>query len=443
VANGWDKNALMNAGTESKGPVLICFSGPDTGKRVAVRAQPVAIGKSAACEVASEDADVRERHVALQLRGGKICFKTAEGAVVFVDGQRLCEGELLAKEQLRIGRSLWRMEGAGGAGDFSTFIGNLGDKISEVAGTEKIEGFSAGEMFSEVLRKRTDEEMEAYFAVGTPATTPSLAEVNSSWPRPWLFVKIFGLAALAYFGLAFTYDLFNNDKLLPALMMIGAFVMPFSLLVFFFEMNVLRNVPLYQIMKMLLLGGVLSLFVALLLLTWASPNESWIGAVIVGVMEEAGKVAALLLVVNLPKYRWILNGMLFGAAVGAGFAGFESAGYAFHFGLETITVRAGLCIFGGHVLWCALEGAALWRVRGERQFEWAMLQDARFLRVFGLCAAMHAVWDAPFDLPMYLKHVALGFVVWVAVLSLIQAGLKQVREAQAVGATEFFRKQAG
>lgn len=320
-------------------------------------------------------------------------------------------------------------------------LGELGDKISEVAGVEKIEGFSAAAMFSEVFRKRTDEEMETYFAVGTPATTPKLAEVDPSWPRPWLFVKVFGLAVLAYFGLLFAYQMFNNSLMIPGLLTVGGFMMPFSLLILFFEVNVLRNVPLYQILKLLFLGGILSVIAALFLLTWTKPGESWLGAVVIGVMEEAGKVAALLLMVNKLKYRWTLNGMLFGAAVGAGFAGFESAGYALNYGLDNITRRAELCIFGGHVLWCALTGAALWRVRGEKQFEWAMLQDVRFLRVFGLAAGMHAIWDAPFSLPLDLKFIALGFVVWVAVLSYIQTGLKQVREAQAAGATEFFRKQ--
>jgi RsiW-degrading membrane proteinase PrsW (M82 family) len=77
-------------------------------------------------------------------------------------------------------------------------------------------------------------------------------------------------------------------------------------------------------------------------------------------------------VVNKRRYRWILNGLLFGATIGTGFAVFESAGYAFLFGLQSgqsamlhvITVRGGLSILGGHGLWTALVGAALWRVRG-------------------------------------------------------------------------------
>jgi RsiW-degrading membrane proteinase PrsW (M82 family) len=45
---------------------------------------------------------------------------------------------------------------------------------------------------------------------------------------------------------------------------------------------------------------------------------------------EIGKTAALFLVIYKykKKYRWTLNRLLFGAAVGTGFSAFESAGYA-------------------------------------------------------------------------------------------------------------------
>ena len=41
--------------------------------------------------------------------------------------------------------------------------------------------------------------------------------------------------------------------------MIGSFVVPFSVVVLFFELNTPRNVSVYQVGKMLLLGGALSL----------------------------------------------------------------------------------------------------------------------------------------------------------------------------------------
>jgi RsiW-degrading membrane proteinase PrsW (M82 family) len=184
---------------------------------------------------------------------------------------------------------------------------------------------------------------------------------------------------------------------------------------------------------------ILSLF--LYQFTKLGTADNWFGALGVGLVEETGKASALLLVLNKLKYRWILNGMLFGAAIGAGFAGFESAGYAYRYGLEVITTRGLLAICGGHVLWTALVGGALWRVRGAQKFEWGMLAQPRFLRVFGLAVAMHMVWDAPLNLPFHLKSIVLGFVVWVALLSYVQAGLRQIRGAQATGATEFFKRE--
>lgn len=422
--------------------LLVCVAGPDAGKRIAITSKPVSLGRASACEVASDDPEVAERHVNLELKAGKIFFAVTGGNAVFVDGQKMEQGTMGARQQLRAGRSLWQLEASGAGGDISQFFSSLGDKISEMAGAEKIEGFSLPTMFSEVWRKRTDEEMEDYFAAGTATTTPRLADVGTGWPKPWLFVKVFGLAALVYLGLVFAYETFNSDLMLPGLLTMGAFVMPFSLLIFFFEVNVPRNVSLYQILKMLFLGGILSVIMALALFQltkWGSSDSwLWLSAVGIGLIEEAGKVAALLLIVNKLKYRWLLNGMLFGAAVGAGFAAFESAGYAYFAGdygrdamLRSITTRGLLCIFGGHVLWCALTGAALWRVRGDNKFEWSMLQDIRFWRVYALCAGMHAIWDSPLTQVLYLKYIALGFVAWVAVLSFIQLGLRQIRTAQA------------
>lgn len=423
----------MSETSPQNSQLLVCVRGPDAGKRIAVAAQAVVLGRLSECELASDDPEVSDRHVRLGLKNGKIFFAALGDGGVYLDGQRLSEGVVAARQQLRVGRSIWQLEIASQPNGFSSILGSLGDKISEVAGTEKIEGFKLSEMFSEVWRHRDDEEMENYFAVGTPFSTPKVTEVDTSWPKPWFFFKTFALAVLVYLGFLFGYREFNNENLVPGLLVIGSFVMPLTLLILFFEINVARNVPLYQVLKLSLLGGILSLVLSLFLYQWTRIGipRTWFDALGVGLVEETGKAAALLLVVNKLKYRWTLNGMLFGAAIGAGFAGFESAGYAFRFGLDVILTRGWLCLLGGHVLWCALEGAALWRVRGDRKFEWAMLSDARFLRVFGLCVVMHGIWDAPWHPPLYLKSIALGFVVWVMILSFVQLGLRQIRTAQA------------
>src|SRR5262249_55252732 len=48
---------------------------------------------------------------------------------------------------------------------------SLRHRLQTLAGTEDLQGFSLREMFSQVLRRRTEEELDDYFIVGTYRTT--------------------------------------------------------------------------------------------------------------------------------------------------------------------------------------------------------------------------------------------------------------------------------
>lgn len=421
-------------------PVLFhCITGPDKGKRVALTEHDIVLGRSPQCNLLSEDPHVAEVHAILSVRNGRPCYRTVQDAPAYLDGHLAGEGVLGPRQQLRLGRSVWEVVGGPPGG---SLLKQVGEQISSVAGVERISGFNAAVMFSEVLKKRTDQDVEEYFNVGSRSTTPPLTQVDANWPRPWAFFKTFLVSLVVYLGFVVALNEFSNPLLIPGLIIVGSFAIPFSILVFFYEMNVPRNISLYQVIKLLLFGGILSLILSLFFFRWTGLSN-WLGAMAAGIIEETGKGLALLLVVNQRRYRWILNGLLFGATIGTGFAIFESAGYAFLFGLEggqsamlnVITVRGVLSILGGHGIWTALVGAALWRVRGDRPFAREMLVDPRFLRVLALAVALHMVWNSPIELPLFLKHVIVGFVGWTAVLSFIHAGLKQVKAEQSTLAT--------
>lgn len=167
--------------------------------------------------------------------------------------------------------------------------------------------------------------------------------------------------------------------------------------------------------------------------------RSWLGAMSAGVVEETGKLMVLVATAHGTRYRWTLNGLLIGAAVGTGFSVFETMGYVmvgglFNQGVEgmfsIITLRGWLNLLGDHALWTGIVGAALWRVRAGNPLRLDMLTSARFLRAFGLAAALHMINDSPLNLPFYGKFLAIGFVAWVVIFGFIQAGLKEVREEQ-------------
>jgi RsiW-degrading membrane proteinase PrsW (M82 family) len=434
------EGTIMNEdGTAHKDVIFACISGPDLGKRIVIRGQDVVIGRSLESAVLSDDPDVADRHAIITLRNQRPWIHTVGGTTILVDGHRLEEGALDPRQQVRIGRSLWQIIDPLAAPNLAGWLDTLSGRISAAAGVEKVQGFDFSDTFSEVLKKRTEDEVEEYFNVGTRTTTPGLLEINPNWPKPWVFFKLFTFSVMVYLGFVFALNEFHNPILVPGLISIGSFLIPFSILVLFFEINVARNVPLYQVIRLLLLGGILSLILSLFLFR-ATNLSSWLGAMSAGIVEEIGKASALLLVINKLKYRWTLNGMLFGAAVGTGFASFESAGYAFIYGLqggadtmlEVITRRGLLSILGGHVLWTALVGAALWKVRGDQRLTVEMLKDARFLRVLGLAMALHMIWNSPLALPFYAKYMALGFTAWIVILGFIQDGLGQIRREQHV-----------
>jgi RsiW-degrading membrane proteinase PrsW (M82 family) len=178
-----------------------------------------------------------------------------------------------------------------------------------------------------------------------------------------------------------------------------------------------------------------------------SNNMEWLYRVFAtsgaAVIEEPAKILILVLVLGkFVRYKWILNGLLLGAAVGAGFGAFESAGYAFESGLaydfntmvDNIIVRGLLAPFM-HVVWTANAAAALWIVKGDKPFSWDMLADGKFLRVFLLSVATHFIWNANFSimrLPYVgdVKYLLLGALSWTVCFMLIQAGLKQLNQAR-------------
>lgn len=324
---------------------------------------------------------------------------------------------------------------AGEGLDALRIAGKLSGQITKLAGVEHLEGFSFKEFFSEVFRRHSTEEVEEYFTVGTVSTTPCIDEVDTSWPRPWVFFKTFLGAMAIYLLFLMGWNEYESLNLIPGLIITGSFAVPLAALIFFVEVNVRRNVSLYQVIRLLFAGGILSLLISLVF--WSMAYEfdlGWLGYSVAGLVEEPGKLLALLLVANIPKYRYTLNGLLFGAAVGAGFAAFESAGYALYAGLEygedmmiySIKTRGMLAPFG-HIVWTAMCGAALWRVKRENRFSFSMVRDARFLRIFATAVVLHMLWNTSFQLPFMGKYLLLGLVAWIIVLALIQEGLKELR----------------
>ena len=332
-------------------------------------------------------------------------------------------------------------------------IQGLRGRIQGLASTEDLEGFSLKEMFSGVFMRRSQDEVEEYLLVGTAKNAPSIDVVETGWPKPWLFFRLLAALVVAYAVLAVICQMTGNSNCIPGIMFLGAFAVPLATLMLFFELNSPRNVSLHMIGKLFLAGAVISLGVALL--GYSLPIFQ-LGTWEAGIVEEVAKLLTVVILVRSVRYKYVLNGILFGATVGAGFACFETAGYALNEGflagllpvvvqsgqLTTAATQAGvsqmlsiLLLRGvlaplGHVAWTAIAAGALWRVKGDRPFSPTMFLDGHFLKAFLIPVSLHAIWDAPFQLPLMGNQLLTGLVSWYVVFGLVQQGLHQVKGEQ-------------
>jgi protease PrsW len=323
-----------------------------------------------------------------------------------------------------------------------SILGEIGFNISRAAEVPTLSGVPIREVLLGGLQPGvTTSHIEDLFIVGTETTTPPLFAIPSGWPTPRVFWRIFFGAMAIYLLLLMGLRQFQNIHFAPGMIFIGSFVVPLSVVVLFFELNVPRNVSVYQVAKMILLGGALSLVVTLAVGAMVPGDGvgNVFAAMLTGVVEEVGKALVLLLMVGVARYRFQLNGLLFGAAVGAGFAGFESAGYAFRLLLETSTVDAattnillrGLLAPGGHVIWTAMIASALWKVKGDKPFHAGMLFHPVVLRRFAVAVVLHGLWDTSVWLiPPILWCVLLLVLGWYIIFGILKQSLAEVEEAK-------------
>lgn len=473
-------SASASAAPQSEQPIyaikIHCVSGPDAGKAYVIGASEVALGRVSG--IGQGDPLVLENHAALSWQNNVLQFRALGGAKLRVAGADVTSGSLSNGQQFQIGASTWQVGSA--PVELGNLFQSLGARLNKLTSTEKLEGFSLTTMFSEVFKGRKRGEIEDYFVVGTSKTTPPLDEVQTGWPRPWFFMRVLAFMLAVYFLFSKTIENFSNPHDLPGLMIFGALAVPLATVVLFWELNTPRNVSFMQILMMIAFGGVVSLLV--LEIVARLSNLGWMGALSPGITEEIAKLLTVILVVRSVRYKYILNGMVFGAAVGAGFAAFETAGYAFYDGYLTrfmLTVvnnpeyvakiitafkhdpnnlqilKAGAYTLGkygydwtfnmielrsylapfGHIAWTAIAAGAFWRVKGGDLFRFKMLVDPAFVRTLLVPVILHTTWDSDFVghqnwLVRDLMLVGLGVIAWYVAFLLVQQGLKQIKQAQ-------------
>jgi len=322
-----------------------------------------------------------------------------------------------------------------------TFIEKLSHPVTSKLELDDIQSFSIAELFSNALKRHSQDEVESALSIGTLNSTPVLDESMTVLPHPWMFSKFLLIYITAFIIFLFLWNITENLNLIPALIVIGSFAVPVSMVIFFYELNTPKNISIYKTIYAVFIGGAVAiLFTLVLYLT--TGLDAILGPLGIGVIEELGKFAGVLFIMKKmghQRYPYLLNALLLGSAVGAGFAAFESAGYAFNalynsehpevlnFGsmFLNIFLRGFLSPFA-HILWTAIAASAFWMIRERKSLKGTVEHLRNPIKLLALSVGLHFLWDLDF-MEFMLKDILLGIIAWIAVISIIQLGLKQIK----------------
>lgn len=306
---------------------------------------------------------------------------------------------------------------------------------------------SIKEFFSEVFKTHTEDDAEGIVVCGAPGTIPDPETLSSACPQPWLYSRVF-LFFLLVTALLFAANVLINRGQFGNVLVIGAFGVPFTVLVLFFEFNVFRNISFYTVFKALFIGGGISLIATAVLPSFQLlGNTAFLNAFAAGIGEEVAKLLVVYWILKRNRaYPYILNGLLIGAAVGAGFAAFETAEYGLrnlldeedgwmgHSALFVLALR-NLLAPGGHVVWAAVSGAALLHAMRREPLTPSVFGRKAFWAAFLLPVALHVLWDLPLDRTRWhavIRCMGLSMVAWCEAAWFIRRGLEEVGTLQAV-----------
>lgn len=181
------------------------------------------------------------------------------------------------------------------------------------------------------------------------------------------------------------------DWLAYSTLVVGALVGPVVYVVYLSESKVLSERP-RRLVITFIITAMVSVPLAMLLEEWAFALTSYRAEpLLVGVIEETVKLLGVLWLLKNRTSRFMIDGVVYGAAAGMGFAALESMIYGAYrldsvsVMLSTLWMRALLSPFG-HGTWTAIAAAGIWRARSNKRF----LEPAG---LFALVVLLHTFWD--------------------------------------------------
>ena len=249
-----------------------------------------------------------------------------------------------------------------------------------------------------------------------------LGFVRGTWFR--LFLGGLALALLVTEALARTGD----PVYVPTVLLLGAFLVPVTLVAYLFERTPVHEVPLGTVAICFLWGGGLGTVIAGILEYRTLRALGPLALLGVGLIEEGAKLAVPLALYLRGRYR--------------SFAALETMGYGFTAllqsrgslgALELTLLGRGLFSPAGHAAWTGLVCDVLWRERARRG---RPALDRAVVGAFAAAVLLHTLWDLFASRTGATPLTTIGLQLLSLGVALISVGLLlwRLRAARRAGA---------
>ncbi|WP_048146473.1 PrsW family intramembrane metalloprotease [Pyrococcus abyssi] len=215
----------------------------------------------------------------------------------------------------------------------------------------------------------------------------------------------------------------RGDNVSPFLYLIYfAYAPALALLWYFYHQDRLEPEPKRIVLGTFLLGGTLSVGVALILESVLVPR--WFPripallpatflyvALVAGIVEEPAKALAIRYAYNSGQLYGIMDGVIYGVAAGLGFAATENLLYGLGYGLQ-VTIQRALLTPIGHATWSAIVGVGYGLKAEGKVFT--------TIPYFTLAILLHFLWDYYAFMstvsPVYYLMILLIFTINIVII---------------------------
>ncbi len=275
---------------------------------------------------------------------------------------------------------------------------------------------------------------------------------------------VLGIGIVLFLATTIALFVTGNPNLYPTVTLIGSFLVPATFVAFLYQHQHISSLAFEAIARAFVAGGLLGILAASIVEPILLPhfiNQATVqsnggltftAGIVVGLIEETSKLLAIVWVARHLRHVGALDGLLIGAAVGMGFAAFESSGYAFTtllasqgdvFASLVETVTRGILSPFGHGVWTAIVGAVLFHESDRLRFRYTLPVYAALLFV----AVLHGAWDGlqtapavilPFEVGISWTMIVVGAIGLIALAIEFRIATRQQADVERAGALPTF-----